>query len=132
MSVSPAHVTVAHGSSTLLTCVARSSRTVHYEWFKDGKPLSEHGMLFKILALASNLLLSLTLLLWHCSHYVSVPFLSDPFFTQPAPGMLQIQMASMYLTGEYKCVVSDNHSSMERVFHLKVCTGECVHYAIFT
>ena len=48
---------------------------------------------------------------------------SDPFFTQPAPGMLQIEMASLYLTGEYKCVVSDGLSSLERVFHLEVYSG---------
>ena len=44
VSVGPADVTVAHGGSTLLTCVARSSRTVHYKWSRDGKPISEDGM----------------------------------------------------------------------------------------
>ena len=42
--------------------------------------------------------------------------------------MLQIQMASLYLTGEYKCIASDGHSSLERVFHLEVCSGEYYPY----
>ncbi|CAI8031946.1 hypothetical protein GBAR_LOCUS18089, partial [Geodia barretti] len=29
---------------------------------------------------------------------------------------------SLYLTGEYRCVVSDGHSSIERVFHLELCS----------
>ncbi|CAI8057294.1 hypothetical protein GBAR_LOCUS31230, partial [Geodia barretti] len=92
VSASPAYETVSHGGSTLLTCVAQSQHSVHYQWLREGKPISEH----------------------------------DPFFTQPAPGMLQIQMASLYLTGEYRCVVSDGHSSLERVFHLEVCSETLV------
>ena len=52
--------------------------------------------------------------------------LSDPFFTQPAPGMLQIEMASLSLAGEYKCVVSDNQDSFERLYYVKVCPGKCI------
>ena len=46
VSASPAHVTVPHGGSTLLTCVAKSSHDTHYEWFKDGTPISENGKSF--------------------------------------------------------------------------------------
>lgn len=60
------------------------------------------------------------------SSFIFLHYLSDPFFTQPAPGMLQMEMASLSLAGEYKCVVSDNHDSLERLFYVKVCPGKCV------
>ena len=59
-------------------------------------------------------------------HIILLHSLSDPFFTQPAPGMLQIEMASLSLAGEYKCVVSDNQDSFERLYYVKVCPGKCV------
>lgn len=112
VSVSDANVIVSHGGSTLLTCVAMSPYAIQYHWFKDSEPLSEHST---SVCFNQNV------------HLMQLFFLSDPFFTQPAPGMLQIQMASLSLAGEYKCVVSSNQDSFERVFHLQVCPGKCLY-----
>ena len=45
VSASPGYVTVSHGGSTLLTCVAQGPQSVHYHWLRDGNPISEQGII---------------------------------------------------------------------------------------
>ena len=43
VSTSTSHVTVPHGGSTLLTCLPGNPQIMDYEWFRDGKALSDEG-----------------------------------------------------------------------------------------